>query len=143
MPIDIQIRHAAMGVIYHCYDAVTIKDYFEAGNTFLATPDEIKKWRYAIIDLTSVESMDINFNEVASVVQQNNRIAANAPKGVLVAVASPNDLGYGLARMWEALVERVGWETATFRSRPEAELWILQRVKDKFGINLADSASAS
>jgi hypothetical protein len=89
MPIDIQVRHAAIGVIYHCHGAVTIKDYFEAGNTFLATPDEIKKWRYAIIDLTSVESMDMNFNEVASVVQQNNRIAANAPKGVLVAVSFP------------------------------------------------------
>jgi hypothetical protein len=64
--------------------------------------------------------MDINFNEVASVVQQNNRIAANAPKGVLVAVASPNDLGYGLARMWEALVERVGWETATLPLPPRS-----------------------
>jgi hypothetical protein len=53
-------------------------------------------------------------------------------------VASPRDHGYGLARMWEALVEWVGWETMAFRSLTEAEDWIRRRVKEKFGIDLAN-----
>lgn len=129
-----------MGVIYHCSGAIVIADFFVANQTFLATPDEIRKWRYTLIDLSAVESLDINYLDVSRVVTQNATIAANAVPGVLLAVASPRDHGYALARMWGALVERVGWETMTFRSVAEAEDWIQRRVKQKFGIDLANPA---
>lgn len=138
MPIEIEVRHEAMGVVYHCRGPMIIEDFFAANKSFLATPEEIRKWRYALIDLSAVESMDINYNDVSRVVTQNANIAANAVPGVLLAVASPRDHGYGLARMWEALVERVGWETMTFRSLTEAEDWIRRRVKEKFGIDLGN-----
>ena len=140
MPIQIEVRHDAMGVVYHCRGAMIIDDFFAANESFLATPEEIRKWRYAVIDLNAVESMNINYKDVSRVVTQNADIAAKAVPGVLLAVASPRDHGYGLARMWEALVERVGWETMTFRSLAEAEDWIRRRVKEKFGIELADPA---
>ena len=107
MPIQIELRDGAIGVVYHCHGAMTIEDFFNAGKAFLAAPEEIRKWRYELIDLTHAESMDIHFNEVSNIVPQNDRIAADAVPSVLLAVASPNDLGYGLARMGEALVERV------------------------------------
>ena len=140
MPIQIEVRHDAMGVIYHCRGAMRIQDFFAANEEFLATPAEIRKWRYALIDLKAVESMDINFDDVSSVVTQNANIAANAVPGVLLAVAAPRDHSFGLARMWETLVERVGWETMTFRSLAEAEEWIQSRVKEKFGIDLVNPA---
>ena len=120
---------------------MTSKDFYDASNGFLANPEELKKWRYALIDLTFVEGMNLNYEEVAGIVEQNKRLAAGAPPGTLLAVSSPQDLGYGIARMWEALVEQVGWETQTFRSRAEAALWIKRRAKQKFGIDLGGSAS--
>ena len=129
-----------MGVIYHCSGALTIEDFIAANATFLITPDEILKWRYTLIDLTSTESMDINYVDVSGVVFQNRTIAAKAVPGVLLAVASPRDHMYGLARMWETLVEHVGWETMTFRSVAEAESWIYTRVKEKFGIDLTQKS---
>lgn len=140
MPIQIEVRHDAMGVVYHCRGAMIIEDFFAANDSFLATPEEIRKWRYAVIDLSDVESMAINYTDVSRVVTQNANIAGKAVPGVLLAVASPRDYGYGLARMWEALVERVGWETMTFRSLAEAEDWVWRRVKEKFGIDLANPA---
>jgi hypothetical protein len=140
MPIKIEVRHDAMGVIYHCSGALTIEDFIAANATFLITPDEILKWRYTLIDLTSTESMDINYVDVSGVVFQNRTIAAKAVPGVLLAVASPRDHMYGLARMWETLVEHVGWETMTFRSVAEAESWIYTRVKEKFGIDLTQKS---
>ena len=129
-----------MGVIYHCCGAMVIDDFFTANQSFLTTPDEIRKWRYTLIDLTAVETMDVNYNDVSRVVTQNATIAANAVPGVLLAVASPRDHGYALSRMWGALVERVGWETMTFRSVADAESWIRTRLKQKFGIDLASPA---
>ena len=136
MPIKIEVRHAAMGVIYHCSGALTIDDFIAANATFLLTPEEILKWRYTLIDLTAAQSMDINYADVSRVVSQNRTIAAKAVPGVLLAVASPRDHSFGLARMWEALVEHVGWETMTFRSVAEAEAWIHARLNQKFGIDL-------
>lgn len=141
MPIQIEVKHRAMGVVYHCQGAVTIEDFFIAGKGFLATPEEIRKWRYSLIDLTDVESMDIHYDQVSFIVQQNDQIAACAVPGVLLAVAAPKDIGFGLARMWEMLVERVGWETMTFRSVAEAEGWIQERLMQKFGIDLTDTSA--
>ena len=140
MPIRVEVRHEAMGVIYHCSGAMIIEDFLVANEGFLATPDEIRKWRYTLIDLSAVESMDINYADVSRVITQNSNIAVNAVPGVLLAVASPHDHGYGLARMWGVLVERVGWETMTFRALSDAEDWIRRRVKEKFGIDLANAA---
>jgi len=137
MPIEIEVRHKAMGVIYHCSHDLTIEDFIAANAGFLHTPSEISKWRYTLIDLVAVESMKINYEDVSRVVAQNKMIAGKAVRGVLLAVASPRDLGFGLARMWEALVERVGWETMTCRSVEEAKAWIRRRMKEKFGINVA------
>jgi len=141
MPIDIEGRQNGVGVIYNCRGALTIDDFFQAGLSFLAYPEGIKLWRYCIIDLTDVESMNISSGDIRVVVEQNKRIAEIAAPGALLAVASPRDLGYGLSRMWEALMDEVGWETTTLRSRAEAEHWMEKRVKQKFGIDLRNGSS--
>jgi hypothetical protein len=143
MPIDIEGRQNGLGVIYNCRGAMTIDDFFQAGMGFLAHPKEIKEWRYAIIDLTFVEAMNITSDDIRAVVEQNKRIAALALPGPILAVASPRDLGFGLARIWEALVEQTGWETMTFRSRSEAEDWIKERLFQKFGIALSEADAAA
>jgi hypothetical protein len=142
MPISIEGRQDGAGVIYYCHGDMTIDDFFQAGIGFLAYPEEIKKWRYAIIDLTSVGNMKINSDDIRTVVEQNKRIAAIAPPGAILAVASPKDLGYGLARMWEVLMEQIGWETMTFRTRSEAEAWVRQRAKEKFNLDIPLASSA-
>jgi len=129
-----------MGVVFRCSGDVVAADFLAANNGFLATPEEIKKWRYGLVDLSGVRSMDIGYLDVSRIVAQNSTIASIAVPGVLIAVAAPGDHGFGLARMWEALVERVGWETMTFRSLAEAEDWIQRRVKEKFEIDLATPA---
>jgi len=143
MPIDIEGRQNGVGVIYNCRGVLTIDDFFQAGIGFLAFPEVIKKWRYCVIDLTPAEAMHIDSKDIRTIIEQNKRIAAFALPGVLLAVASPKNLGYGLAREWEALVERVGWETMTFRSRSEADAWIKERARQKFGIDLSNTASAA
>jgi hypothetical protein len=45
MPIEIEVRHEAMGVIYHCSGDLTIENFITANAGFLKTPGEIQKWR--------------------------------------------------------------------------------------------------
>ena len=48
---------------------------------------------------------------------------------------SNQDLIYGLTRMWEVLSEGTNWETMASRNREDAEAWIKERVKEKYGID--------
>ena len=142
MPLTIEGRQDGVGIIYHCYGDMTIDDFFQAGIGFLAYPEEIKKWRYAIVDLTSAGNIEISSDEIRSVVEQNKRIAAIAHAGVILAVAAPRDLGFGLSRMWEILMEQIGWETMTFRCRDEADDWVRHRLKQKFDLDIPLASSA-
>ena len=138
MPIQVQVLHEAAGVIYDCRGSLTIHDFLQATETFLVTPDEIKKWRYTIVDLTSVGSMEIGYQDVAAVVSLNKKIANLAIPGVLLAVASPGDLGFGLGRMWEALADSTGWEIQVLRSRDAAEKWVRERAREKFRLEIVN-----
>jgi hypothetical protein len=56
------------------------------------------------------------------------------PKPV-VALVADQDLIFGLARMWELLIDAAERETMVFRKREDAEAWITQKVKEKYGID--------
>src|SRR5258706_14711537 len=121
MPINIEGRQDGVGVIYNCHGDMTIDDFSQAGISFLAFPEGIKKWRHCIVDLTSVGAMHINSDDIRIVVEHNKRIAAIAQPGALLAVPSPGDLGYVLSRIGEVPMEQIVWETMTFRSSAEAD----------------------
>jgi hypothetical protein len=142
MPIDLEFLHAGAGVIFHCRGALALKDLFDANNHLLADAAAVKKWRYAIVDLTETDSLDINYQRGESVVDHNELLAAAAPQGVIIAIASPKDWTFGIARMWQTLAERTGFEIHICRSRSEAEQWVAERVRQKFGMTLAQGSSS-
>jgi hypothetical protein len=143
MPIDLEFLHAGAGVIFHCRGALAIKDLFDANNNFLADAEAVKKWRFAIVDLTETGSLDINYQSAETVVMHNERLASEAPHGVVIAIASPKDWTFGLARMWQSLAQRTGFEIRICHSRSEAEQWVGERVHAKFGLNLAKGSSST
>ena len=57
-------------------------------------------------------------------------------QGAIVALVASQDLIYGLSRMWQVLSEGTNWETMVFRNREDAEAWIKERVKEKYGIDV-------
>ena len=60
-----------------------------------------------------------------------------ALEGLLVALIAEQGAVLGLARMWEAFVEGIGWETKIFPTLAEAETWVRDRVKAKFKLDIA------
>ena len=91
--------------------------------------------RWLIIDESQVTSVDLSTEEIGTITQQNDRLAAVLPK-LVTAIVIPFDLGLGMARLWEIKNERQGWSTNILRSRVEAESWVRQEVWQKFGIEV-------
>jgi len=52
-----------------------------------------------------------------------------------VATVVVGDLYYGLARMSDALRYEASWEEMIFDNREEAENWLREGVKKKYGID--------
>jgi hypothetical protein len=77
--------------------------------------------RYAVVDLTGVTELRVTPTDVRRIAAEDRALQAVTPVGV-VAVIAAQDHVFGMARMWETLVEN-GWETHVFRAAGEADAW--------------------
>ena len=75
-------------------------------------------------------------SEMDGIVLQDLQIASYAVPGLLVALVAERNVVFALARMWEAFIEGISWETKIFPSIAEAQDWVRTRVKDKFKLDL-------
>jgi hypothetical protein len=84
--------------------------------------------RFALIDLTGVTDFALSAAEIRAVAERAGAFGpatgtpADAP--LRIAVVAAQDVGYGLARMWETLAEPRPVHTAVFRSRAKALGWL-------------------
>jgi hypothetical protein len=137
MPIELQFTREGSGVIYLCEGSLGLQHFADANSRLLASPDRIKKLKYVIVDGASVEPQYFSVTQMEGIILQDRHIASYAVEGLLVALVAEQSTALGLARMWQAFVEGIGWETKIFPSRAAAETWIGTRVKAKFKLDVS------
>ena len=86
-----------------------------------------RQLKYGITDLTDVEELRVTTQDMRRIAEGSKRTALLVPHG-FVAIVAPRDHLFGMARMWEALVDEAEWETSVFRTRNEADAWIQTRL---------------
>jgi hypothetical protein len=89
----------------------------------LESPDRLRQVSFALILLGDVTECPITSAEIRQIAVVDQQLAAVNANVALAAVA-PQDLLFGMARMWQAFTDTIGWQTAVFRTRDEAEHWI-------------------
>jgi hypothetical protein len=136
MPIQLEFVHDGLGVIYRCKGTLGLQHFSVADDQLLAAPDRIRKLKYALIDAALMEPTFFSPSEMDGIVLQDLQIASYAVPGLLVALVAERNVVLALARMWEAFIEGIGWETKIFPSLAEAQDWVRTRVKDKFMLDL-------
>jgi hypothetical protein len=141
MPIELEFTHGGLGVIYQCEGSLGLQHFADANSRLLTSPDRIKKLKYVIIRGNSMEPQYFSVTQMEGIILQDRHIASYAIEGLLVAVVAEQSTVLGLARMWEAFVEGIGWETKIFPSLAEAETWVRARVKEKFKLDITQFAA--
>jgi hypothetical protein len=136
MPIQLEFLHEGLGVIYRCEGALRLQHFVAANDQLLASPGRIRKLKYILVDGASMEPTFFSPTEMAGIVLQDRQIASYAVPGLLVALVVKREVVFALARMWEAFIEGIGWETKIFPSIADAQDWVRTRVKDKFKLDL-------
>ena len=138
MPVDLQWHTDGIGATFSCHGPVTGDQILQGNDELLRSPERLQQLRYGVVDLTAASSFDASVDQVRRATEQDNRIAALVPTFV-VAIIAPSDLEFGMARMWEALVERPGWCTRVFRSKSDAYAWLRQELQRVFGVTMAST----
>lgn len=104
-------------------------DELLAGNRrmFFERTADFAACRFWYADFTGSDLRGVgadHIRELAQIAEQ----AASANPSLLTAIVTPEDLQYGLGRMWATITEATGWECRTFRSREEASAWLAERL---------------
>jgi hypothetical protein len=135
MPIDIIRLDNGTGLLLRCHDALSGKDKIEVNEVLLSSPERLRALRYMVIDEESVGFV-LSTSEARTVAEQDRQIAKLAPEGLVVAVVTPRDVDFGMARMWQVFVEGTGWKTEVFRSRESAAVWLDKTVGENSYLSL-------
>ena len=96
--------------------------------------EKFRKYKYSLSDFTAAKKFEISTQKVEQIAELC-RSSSTVNSEAIVAVVANQNLIYGLARMWEMLSDEMNWETMVFRNREDAEAWIKERVKEKYGID--------
>lgn len=111
-------------IIVSCYEGrIGIEDLINQTAAILAAP-EFKKSMNCLVDLTLAEpDMDIDFEKVN---QYKEFIESIQETWGLCkwAIVAPDDLVFGLSRMYEMLSKNLSIQTRVFRSEQEAREWL-------------------
>lgn len=139
MPFEVHILQDGMGRLWIGRGVLTGTDLI-ANNDRVFNSRSYEGVRWLLIDETNATLKDLSAKEIQTIREQDDRLAAVLPE-LVTAVVAPNDFIFGMSRMWEMLTERPGWAVRAFRSRPEAEAWLRDEVRRKFGMELPERLS--
>jgi len=134
MPVDVKDTDGGLGVVITGTGMVTGDEYTRALLPHLAqAPEQFAQYHYSLSDYSAVTEVEIPNSAVDEVARYCVAAATSNPEVVVAMVTNPG-LPYGLARMWELLTDSLPWESMVFTEREEAEAWIRQRVRQRFGL---------
>ena len=86
-----------------------------------------RKLTHGLTDLSDVTELRVTAADMRHIAEITKITAKLTPRG-FVAIVAPKDHIFGLARMWESLVDEEDWTTKVFRDRTQAETWLREQL---------------
>ena len=127
MPIEIKRCCDGAGVVYIGTGVVSGNDILRANEITYQSAEDLRKTRFYLDDWSEATSTSVTIPELRLAVEQD-RAAAQINPDIVVANVGDADVFFGMARMWEAFVDELPWQTFTTRSLTEAKEWIKART---------------
>ncbi|HVM81468.1 MAG TPA: hypothetical protein VMU06_20775 [Stellaceae bacterium] len=134
MPLVYQLLDEGRRVAFTASGRLSGSELVEINRQALSRDLRATPLVYAFFDFDDVTEVAISTAELPDVADMGIKASRQMPKGTAVAIYAKDDLPFALARIWQVFVDQTGWETAVFRARPEAVVWLQSRVAVKFGI---------
>jgi hypothetical protein len=125
MPIRIEIREAERLRVVVVEGALGDVDVYETFSTLWLAPD-YDPTLDELVDLSGLSGLGVTTSGIRRLGETSVQVHRGSP-AVRVAIVAPDNLVYGLSRMYGAFAEESGSEHRVFRSLEEAMAWLKQR----------------
>ena len=127
MPYVTEFIDGGTGVLHVGSGVVTSAEIIEGARRVQSDESRARGLTHGLTDLTDVSELRVTTAELRLIVDASRKTAKLVPRGV-VAIVAPKDHAFGMARMWELLIDEDGWTTRVFRDRVEAEIWLREQL---------------
>jgi len=135
MPLQVQYLDQGRGVVFTATGMLTGEEFVRTNAEILSRDLVAEPYLYGLFDFDGVEAVYISTNDIHEAARRGVAASAKMPKFV-VAVYANSNLTFGLARMWEILVDQSGWKTHVFRDRSDAVGWLQKEVESHYGMKI-------
>jgi hypothetical protein len=133
-PYDVSIEASltadGIGVVYTSLGVLTGQDLLDAGEHFRVESRSNPEIRYVIMDHSAIPEEKVDSVSLKALASRVSEILEPTPE-VLMAIVAPNDVLFGLSRMWETLAEQAGFITRVMRTRAEAMAWLEEELTQR------------
>ena len=131
MPIIIKSTDGGLGFIMKGEGVVTGQEILDGLAKRFSSEEKIRRYLYGISDYTEVKQFQISSAEVKLVAEKDKQVAIINPN-LVMAIAAPQDIMFGLSRMFRAYARETGWVVGVFRSLEEAQSSIIDNLREKY-----------
>ena len=130
MPVSLKIVDNGLGIVLTAQDYLLIKEVYVASlNFFTQHTHELSSCRYGLADYSQVTDTDADHAKIRRLASAHID-ASKINIKLILAICSPADHIFGIARMWGILAEATGWEIRIFRSTEDAKAWIRSYIEE-------------
>ena len=130
MSVEIQSLNEGKGLLYIYRGVIRYEDDRRA-NELMRDRHDRSGVRFTIIEHRNVKVNLTTNAEIRMAARFCIALSQQLPKHI-VAVITPDDLSFGLGRMWQTLADETGWSMAVFRDMSAAAEWLHQEYRDIF-----------
>ena len=123
MPYTMEFTRVGKGLLRRGWGVVSGQDIIDSNHELLADAPRLGALAYARADFSEASGVEITAEDIQRIVETNTKMAKVNPNVVVVVIA-PRDAMFGMARMWETLVDSTGWKTKVVRTASEADAWL-------------------
>lgn len=106
MPYDYRILPEEQVVVVRFYGTFTASAGIEWTRDYFADPDFCPEQRH-LVDWEHVSTFDADYASVSALVRNSQPGYSVVPKGLLCVMHAPQDLNFGMARMYQQVADTV------------------------------------
>ncbi|MFW2371958.1 MAG: hypothetical protein ACN4GM_02475 [Gammaproteobacteria bacterium] len=127
MPVRIEYTKDKIGVVLHHEGVVSGEELINSVSK-VYSDERYLNLRYWIGDRTSCTEFLPDTRSLKIIAELSKQESSRNP-GILLALVAPNDLEFGMSRMFEFLAGESLFITKVFRARSTADKWIRQGLE--------------
>jgi hypothetical protein len=130
MAILVSLTPDGVGVVYTSSGLLTGQDLIDADDRFGAELERNPALRYLLVDHSAIPDEDVDTKSLRLLADRTGHKLTVMPEG-LVAIVAPNDVLFGLSRMWAGMSGGPRLIIEVTRERDAAIKWLEQKLGER------------